>query len=123
MTTVGIVGASGFIGRRTVELLDQHGFTVRPIIRTQASASRLPSQDYDYRIANAFDRSALQKAFQGCDVVIHSVLGSAGLIRGAIAPAYQAAQAAGVRRFIYLSTMCVHGQAPVPGTDESSPLI
>ncbi|NER79873.1 MAG: NAD-dependent epimerase/dehydratase family protein, partial [Leptolyngbya sp. SIO1D8] len=41
----------------------------------------------------------------------------------AIAPAYQAAQAAGVRRFIYLSTMCVHGQAPVPGTDESSPLI
>jgi len=122
MTTVGIVGASGFIGKRTVELFSQDGFEVRPIVRTEASLSRLPHPNFDCRIANALDRPALQKAFSGCDVVVHSVLGSAGLIRGSVAPAYQAAQAAGVRRLIYLSTMCVHGQAPAPGTDESTPL-
>lgn len=122
MTTIGIVGASGFIGNRTVELFSQDGFEIRPIVRTEASLSRLPQTDFDCRIANALDRSALQKAFEGCDVVIHSVLGSAGLIRGSVVPAYQAAQAAGVRRLIYLSTMCVHGQAPAPGTDESTPL-
>lgn len=122
MTTVGIVGASGFIGRRAVELFSKHGFDVCPIVRAESSLSRLPHSKFDYRIANALDCSALQKAFVGCDVVIHSVLGSAGLIRGSIAPAYRAAQLAGVRRIIYLSTMCVHGQAPAPRTDESSPL-
>jgi nucleoside-diphosphate-sugar epimerase len=122
MITVGIVGASGFIGKRTVEMFSQDGFEVRPIVRTEASLSRLPHLNFDCRIANAFDRPALQKAFSGCDVIVHSVLGSAGLIRGSVVPAYQAAQAAGVRRLIYLSTMCVHGQAPPPGTDESTSL-
>lgn len=122
MTTVGIVGASGFIGKRTVEVFSQDDFDVRPIVRTEASLRRLPHPNFDCRIANALDHSALQKAFSGCDVIIHSVLGSAGLIRGTVVPAYQAAQAAGVRRLIYLSTMCVHGQAPAPGTHESTPL-
>jgi nucleoside-diphosphate-sugar epimerase len=35
---------------------------------------------------------------------------------------YRAAQAAGVRRLIHLSTASVHGQAPAPGTDEATPL-
>jgi nucleoside-diphosphate-sugar epimerase len=35
---------------------------------------------------------------------------------------YQTAQKAGVRRLVYLSSGSVHGQAPVPGTDESSTL-
>jgi nucleoside-diphosphate-sugar epimerase len=39
-----------------------------------------------------------------------------------LAPAYRAAQGAGVQRFIYLSTAAVHGQAPGPGTDETSPI-
>jgi nucleoside-diphosphate-sugar epimerase len=82
----------------------------------------LPIQNLDARIANALDQSALQKAFTGCDVVIHSILGSPGLIRGSVAPAYRAAEKAGVRRLIYLSSMCVHGQAPEPGTTEESPL-
>jgi nucleoside-diphosphate-sugar epimerase len=41
---------------------------------------------------------------------------------GTLAPAYRAAQGAGVQRFIYLSTAAVHGQAPGPGTDETSPI-
>jgi nucleoside-diphosphate-sugar epimerase len=123
MLTVGVLGASGFIGNRAVEMLLDQGYTVRPIVRTAASLAHLTrSNELDCRIANALDPSALQQAFTGCDMIIHSVLGSPGLIRGAAEPAYRAAHKAKVRRMIYLSTMCVHTQAPPVGTTESSPL-
>lgn len=123
MVRIGIVGASGFIGNRAVEMLHAEGsHDVRPILRTADSMNRLTVKELDYRVANALDRSALQKAFTGCDVLIHSIIGSPGLIRGSVVPAYQAAEKAGVRRLIYLSSMCVHGQAPVTGTIEESPL-
>lgn len=123
MLTVGVLGASGFIGNRTVEFLSQKDeIEVRPIVRAESSLARLSRSDLDYRIANALDLAALKLAFDGCDVVIHSVLGSPGLIRGAVVPAYQAAQATGVRRLIYLSTFCVHGQTPELGITEDSPL-
>lgn len=122
MLKIGILGASGFIGNRAVEMLQARGYKVRPIVRTSASIARLTRSDLDCHIANALDHSALERAFSGCDIVIHSVLGSPGLIRGTVSPTYKAASKAGVRRLIYLSTMCVHSQAPAPGTNEESHL-
>lgn len=123
MLTIGVVGASGFVGSRAVEMLHDEGMIVRPIGRSTDSLTRFASMNLEGYVANAFDQAALEKAFRGCDVVIHSVLGSPGLIRGSVAPAYQAAQKAGVRRLIYLSSMIVHTSAPAPGTTESSPLV
>lgn len=121
---IGIVGASGFVGNRAVEMLHDEGNTeVRPIVRSADSVERLTRKDLDCRIANAFSQSSLEAAFQDCDVIIHSILGSPGLIRGSIAPTYKAAQGAGVRRIIYLSSMIVHRPAPAPGTTEASPLV
>jgi len=121
---IGVVGASGFVGRRAVEMLHSEGTTeVRQIVRSAASLERLSYQHLDCRIANSFDRSSLEAAFQGCDVIIHSILGSPGLIRGSIVPTYQAAERAGVRRIIYLSSMTVYTSAPAPGTTEASPPI
>jgi len=123
MTRIGIVGASGFVGNRAIEMLQADGFEVVPILRSASSASRLTQKDVDYRVANSFDRSSLEAAFQGCDVVIHSILGSPGLIRGSVTPAYQAAERAGVKRILYLSSMIVHTSAPAPGTTEATPPI
>lgn len=120
---VGIVGASGFIGHRILELFHEREIEVRPIIRSSANIDKLKINHLDSRVANAFDRISLASAFKGCDVIIHSILGSPGLIRGSIIPTYQAAQNAGVRRIIYLSSMIVHTSAPVRGTTESTPLI
>jgi nucleoside-diphosphate-sugar epimerase len=53
---------------------------------------------------------------------VHAIAGDPTTIVGAIAPAYRAAQAAGVRRIIYLSTASVHGQSPRPGTTDETPL-
>lgn len=123
MTRIGVVGASGFVGNRAIEILQADGFQMAPILRSANSASRLTQKNLEYRVANSFDRSSLEAAFQGCDVVIHSILGSPGLIRGSITPTYRAAERAGVRRIIYLSSMIVHTSAPAIGTTEATPLI
>jgi 2-alkyl-3-oxoalkanoate reductase len=120
---IGVVGASGFVGNRAVEMLHIDGHEVRPIVRSAASLARLSQRHLDCRIANAFDRSSLAAAFDGCEVIIHSILGSPGLIRGSIVPTYAAAERAGVRRIIYLSSMVVHTSAPAPGTTEATPPI
>ncbi|MBD1847796.1 NAD(P)-dependent oxidoreductase [Cyanobacteria bacterium FACHB-63] len=123
MVRIGVVGASGFIGNRAVEMFHQGDTEVRPIGRSAASFDRLTNKDLDCRVASAFDQSSLEAAFKDCDVIIHSILGSPGLIRGSITPTYRAAQKVGVRRIIYLSSMTVHRPAPAPGTTESTPFI
>jgi 2-alkyl-3-oxoalkanoate reductase len=117
---IGVVGANGFVGRRTVEMLHSQHHLVRPIVRNAKNLDYFALMNVGGYVANAFDQADLEKAFRGCDVVIHSVLGSPGLIRGSVAPAYQAAQKAGVRRLIYLSSMIVHTSAPALGTTEST---
>jgi nucleoside-diphosphate-sugar epimerase len=118
-----IIGANGFIGSRAVELFHLGGLAeVRPIVRSVNSLARLSRFDLDCRIADARDQPALCAALEGCDAVIHAVSGDPATILGSLAPVYLAAQQAGVERFIYLSSGSVHGQAPSPGTDESTPL-
>jgi nucleoside-diphosphate-sugar epimerase len=117
--TVAVIGASGFIGGRIVEMLHGDGYDVRPIVRR---ASGLASFAVDGRVADAFDAAAMTDALQGCDVVVHSLAGDRKTIVDTIAPVYQAAEKAGCRRIVYLSSAVVHGQAPAAGTDERSPL-
>lgn len=123
MLKIGILGANGFIGYRTVEMFHLLNWAeVRPVVRNIATLARLSKFDLDGRVADGFDQSALVLALQGCDVVVHAIAGDRRTILGTLAPTYQAAQEAGVKRMIYLSTASVHGQIPTPGTDENSPL-
>lgn len=121
--TVAVIGAGGFIGSRAVEILHLRQLAkVKPVVRTFASLARVSRFDLDARVADARDKAAMQQALDGCDVVVHSVLGDPPVITGTVAPVYEAAQAAGVKRLVYLSSIAVHGLAPPPGTDERSPL-
>lgn len=121
--TVAILGAGGFIGSRMVERWHLAGrVPVRPVVRRLRSVATIARFDLEYRVADALDRQALARALEGCDVVVHAVAGSPRVIRASAVNAYVAAQAAGVRRLVYLSTASVHGQAPEAGTDEASAL-
>ncbi|MDH5177672.1 MAG: NAD-dependent epimerase/dehydratase family protein [Gammaproteobacteria bacterium] len=121
--TVAILGANGFIGRRLVEYLHLRNLAqVRPVVRRPNALAGLAVFDLDSRIADALDAGALERALTGCDVLVHCVAGDAKTIVGAVGPAYAAAQRAGVRRLVYLSSASVHGQAPPPGTHEGTPL-
>ena len=120
---IAILGAGGFIGSRAVEVFHLARLAeVRPIVRRFAGLARLSRFDLDCRIADALDQTALVRAFDGCEVVVHAVAGGPKDILGTLSPVYRAARQAGVRRLVYLSSAAVHGQAPEPGTTEDSPL-
>jgi nucleoside-diphosphate-sugar epimerase len=120
---VALMGASGFVGTRMVEMFHLGGLgEIRPIVRSFGSLARLARFDLECKMADALDELALEEAFAGCNFVVHAVHGQLDVVKESISPSYRAACKAGVNRFVYLSSASVHGQAPMPGTDERSPL-
>ena len=119
---VAVLGAGGFIGNRTVETLHLAGVDVVPIVRTPSRLALACRFDVSARIADALDESALRNAFADCDSAVIAIAGDARTIVGSIEPVYRAAESAGLRRLVYLSTASVHGQSPAPGTVDSTPL-
>lgn len=118
---IAVLGANGFIGGRLVEQCVLEGWAeVRPVVRSFASLARLSRFNLDCRIADATDQAALEKAFSGCEAVVHLVLGDPDVILGTLDPVYWAAQKAGVQRIVYMSSASVHGQTPELGTNEES---
>lgn len=123
MLTIGVLGASGFVGSRIVEKFHLEGIArMIPIVRGFGGLARSSRFAIETRFADALDQEALVKAFAGCDIVINAVLGPYNQIVAEPPIIYRAAEIAGVRRLIHISTASVHGQAPEPGTDETSPL-
>jgi nucleoside-diphosphate-sugar epimerase len=117
MSRLAVLGAGGFIGSRTVELLRAGGHDVLALVRP-GSAKRQPG---DHPV-DARDRDGLAATFKGCEAVVASIAGSTDTIVDVVEPIYSAAMEAGVRRIIHLSSAVVHGQAPLPGTDERARL-
>ncbi|HEX6978626.1 MAG TPA: NAD-dependent epimerase/dehydratase family protein [Alphaproteobacteria bacterium] len=123
MHTIGILGANGFVGSRLVEkLLLEDAARIVPIVRNFAGLARLSRFPLEARIADVLDEAALVKAFKGCDIVVNTVLGRYNQIVAEPPVIYRAAEIAGVRRLVHMSTASVHGQDPAPGTDETTPL-
>jgi nucleoside-diphosphate-sugar epimerase len=118
-----VVGANGFIGSRVVEVLHlERGARVRPVVRRASGLALSARFGIEGRIADAFDTRAMEAALSGCDVVVHAIAGDPRTIVRSVEPVYRAAEAAGCRRLVYLSSAMVHGQAPAPNVDETSPL-
>ena len=124
MTDAGtaVLGAGGFIGNRLVETLHLAGMRVTPIVRRSSALALAGRFNLPARVADAFDTEALSAALAGCDAAVVAVAGDPRTIVGSVDPVYRAAEAAGLRRLLYLSTASVHGQAPAAGTDETTPL-
>jgi nucleoside-diphosphate-sugar epimerase len=123
LCTFAVLGASGFVGSRLLEVFHLGELAaLRPVVRQYSSLACLARFDLDWRIADACDMDALTAAFSGCDAVINLIAADPAVIVRNATVCYQAAQAAGVKRIVYLSSASVHGQSPAPGTDETSPL-
>jgi nucleoside-diphosphate-sugar epimerase len=123
MRQIAVLGASGFIGNRIVEIFHRDGdVDVCPIVQ-HASRAALPRRfDLQVRIADALNVKSLTRAFEGSDSIIMAVAGDPATIVRAVEPVYEAAMRSNVRRLIYLSSASVHGQAPAIGIDETTPL-
>lgn len=122
---VAIIGASGFIGLRTCELLGEHPeLNIVPVVRSYTSLAVLARREYPdgWRVCSLLDSEKLSKGLSGCDACIHAAIGDAIQIPVMAKAAYEACSKAGVNRLIWLSSASVHGQNPPANTDESSPL-
>jgi len=117
-----VTGASGFIGRSLVAYLLARGSEVVPVVRR---ASGIPNE----RVLDLEDRDAWRIALEGCDSVVH-LAGRAHVMRETATDSAQAfntanvdntltvaryAAAAGVPRFVFLSTVKVNGERTQPG--------
>lgn len=109
-----LTGASGFVGRAMLKALADRGLAVRAVSRSSSreSTSRLEWARGDVTVPAGWDR-----LFDGIDVVVH-LAGNPGrgsedeMMRAnadATAMLARAAVTAGVRRFVYASTIRVYG--------------
>ncbi|PKO54938.1 MAG: NAD-dependent dehydratase [Betaproteobacteria bacterium HGW-Betaproteobacteria-2] len=115
-----LTGASGFVGRALVERLKLHGDIVVEVGRRQSTGST----GCFYQVNDISVDTDFAEAFDGCDAVIHlaarvhvmhdSVTDplaafQAVNLHGTVNLARQAAKA-GVRRFVYVSSIKVNGE-------------
>jgi nucleoside-diphosphate-sugar epimerase len=71
MATAFVTGATGVLGRGTVERLLAAGHTVRALARTEARAPAVAATGAEPVVADIYDRDAMTRAMAGTDVVLH----------------------------------------------------
>src|SRR5512133_1238754 len=124
-----ITGVNGFIAGSLAERLRAAGVPVCGLARRPAAAAWLADQGVEVCAGDLLDRAALTAALQGCRTVVHAAAWTGGPdlpperawetnVAGT-ANVLAAARAAGVERFVYLSSVAVYGLNRAPLIDES----
>jgi nucleoside-diphosphate-sugar epimerase len=127
-----ISGATGFIGGRLAERLQvEEGMCVRALVRNPAKAQRLTDLGIEVVPGDITQPDSLAAAVTGCHFVFHAAAHvSEGVGRKAEVWAVNvtgtenivnAAAAAGVERFIHLSSCAVYGSLQRQNIDEQTP--
>ena len=135
MTTIAVTGPTGTFGHGLIPLLQADpsvdrvvGIARRPFDPAEHGWTKM-----EYRRGDVRDRDALAEAFAGADAVAHlafNIYGNADRatlrainVDGTV-NAFEAAAAAGVRRFVYASSVAAYGfHADNPiGMDEDHPI-
>ncbi len=118
---VAVTGASGFVGNRAVEEFFLRGaHDVVPVVHGYSSLALAGRFGMPWRVADHFSVEALARAFEGCECVVHAAFGSP--LTAMSRAVYRAADRAGVRRLVVLSSASVYNQNVAPGTTEASAL-
>ncbi len=118
---VAIFGASGHVGGTLVErLLSRGAYDVRPIINTSGNAWRLARRGIRLWQANLARREQIREAVAGCEIVVNCSFPPAELMEPTIKNLTDECLAAGVKRFIHLSSIAVYGEFPSPAAEYES---
>lgn len=124
-----VTGANGFTGSHLVKALEARGDSVVGLVRKTSDLSRLEGCKLEWVYGDITDRTALQTAMQGVDVVFHiaayvelGVVDAKAMewvnVEGTRA-VLETAKAVGVPKVIYCSTIGVFGNTQGRVVDET----
>ena len=122
--TVAVTGGTGFIGGRLIERLAlETSASIRVLVKSFGSASRVARFPIDMVQVDLGDPEAVSRAVRGADVVIHTAFDFADLAFN-LRAAENLARAClrhNVDRFVQISTFSVYEPFPNGTLDENSP--
>lgn len=101
-----VTGATGFTGSRAVPLLLAQGFEARCLYRADSDRSALPQPEIEWVLGDVANRQALSGLMNGTQALVNIAslgFGHADSIVGA-------AQDAGIRRAVFISTTAIFTQ-------------
>jgi nucleoside-diphosphate-sugar epimerase len=130
MTTL-VTGAAGLLGGHVADLLHERGESVRVFVRPGEDVSRLERAGAEVCRGDLGDGASLETAVRGVDRVIHCAARTGpwgpmaeyevANVRG-LKMLVDVAMATGVRRFVHVSSITVHGNDVRGTADEDAPL-
>ena len=120
-----VTGASGFVGRRLCAVLVGAGHQVVAPVRSDEARARVPGEVDTVVVSRPLDPGAVTPLIDGVEAVVHLVARVHVMAETETDPLAEfrrinvdgtrrmvaAAQAAGVRHFVYLSTIKVNGES------------
>ncbi|CAN3130064.1 NAD-dependent epimerase/dehydratase family protein [Mycobacterium sp. smrl_JER01] len=128
-----VIGASGFLGSHVVKELVARGTPdVRAMVRATSSTRGIDGLPVDIHCGDIFDTDALRVAMSGCDVVHYCVVDARPWLRDP-RPMWRtnveglrnvldlASEIAGLRRFVFTSSIGTIGLATNGPADEDTP--
>ena len=124
-----ITGANGFTGSHLVQALEQRGDSVVGLVRKSSKLTRLANSQIQLIYGDITDREALKTAMTGVDTVFHTAAYvELGLVNETemervnvegTRAVLEVAQASGVSRLVYCSTIGVYGDTKGQIIDET----
>ncbi len=122
ITTIAVIGGSGFVGRHLCQQLAARGFRARVPARDRERAKALTLlPTVDVAVADVHDPAALAAVVKGCDAVInlvgvlHDARGPRGFAAAHVELARKvvaACRETGVRRLLHMSALAAAPDAP-----------
>jgi nucleoside-diphosphate-sugar epimerase len=129
--TVLVTGATGLLGSHVVDLLVERGERVRALVRRGDNHERLTKLGVEVCCGDLGDHRSLEAVVQGMERVLHCAAKTgpwgpeAEYLRinvEGLKALVEAALAAGVQRFVHVSSITVHGNDVRGTADETAPL-
>lgn len=124
-----VTGANGFTGSHLVKALEQRGDRVVGLVRKSSNPERLANCQLQLVYGDITDKEALQQAIAQVDVVFHTaayvelgVVNEAEMTRVNVEgtrTVLEVAQAAGIKKMVYCSTIGIFGDTKGKVVDET----